>query len=139
MRREAGLVLAQIRYQNRIFWRTPVSAFFTIAFPLMFLVLFTALFGNDEISTLGVTTAQFYAPALAVFGVASATYTNLAITTAIARDDGILKKIRGTPLPPSLYILGRVGSAVRTGSGAVGRAFGSGNAAAPPGGGESLP
>jgi ABC-2 type transport system permease protein len=112
MRRDLALVLQQIRYQNRIFWRSPVSAFFTIVFPLMFLVLFTALFGNDEISSLGVTTAQFYAPALAVFGAASATYTNLSITTAIARDEGILKKIRGTPLPPSAYIAGRVGSAV---------------------------
>jgi len=112
MRRDLDLVLRQIRYQNKIFWRTPVAAFFTIGFPLMFLVLFTAIFGNDEISSLGVTTAQFYAPALAVFGAASATYTNLAVTTAIARDNGILKKIRGTPLPPSAYIAGRVGSAV---------------------------
>lgn len=112
MRRDLTLVYHQIRYQNKIFWRTPVAAFFTIAFPLMFLVLFTAIFGNDEISSLGVTTAQFYAPALAVFAAASATYTNLAVTTAIARDDGILKKIRGTPLPSWAYIAGRVGSAV---------------------------
>lgn len=112
MPRDLGLLVQQIKYQNKIFWRSPVSAFFTIVFPLMFLVLFTALFGNDEISALGVTTAQFYAPALAVFGVASATYTNLLITTAISRDEGILKKVRGTPLPPWLYIAGRVGSAV---------------------------
>jgi ABC-2 type transport system permease protein len=112
MRRDLGLLVQQIKYQNKIFWRSPVSAFFTIVFPLMFLVLFTALFGNDEIAALGVTTAQFYAPALAVFGAASATYTNLSITTAISRDEGILKKVRGTPLPPSLYIAGRVGSAV---------------------------
>lgn len=112
MQRDLVLVYHQIRYQNIIFWRTPVAAFFTIVFPLMFLVLFTAIFGNDEISSLGVTTAQFYAPALAVFAAASATYTNLAVTTAIARDGGILKKIRGTPLPPWVYISGRVGSAV---------------------------
>jgi ABC-2 type transport system permease protein len=112
MRRDFGLLLGQIKYQNKLFWRTPVAAFFTLAFPLMFLVLFTAIFGNDEITSLGVTTAQFYAPALAVFGAASATYTNLSITTAIARDEGILKKVRGTPLPPRIYIAGRVGSAV---------------------------
>lgn len=112
MGRDLGLVVQQIKYQNKLFWRSPVSAFFTIVFPLMFLVLFTAIFGNDEIESLGVTTAQFYAPALAVFGAASATYTNLAITTAISRDEGILKKVRGTPLPPWAYIAGRVGSAV---------------------------
>jgi len=106
------LVWQQIRYQNRIFWRTPISAFFTLVFPLMFLFVFVTLFGNDEIGDLGVTTAQFYAPALAVFGAVSATYTNLAIGTAISRDEGILKRVRGTPLPPWIYMAGRVGSAV---------------------------
>lgn len=107
-----SLVWQQIRYQNKIFWRSPVSAFFTIVFPLMFLFVFVTLFGNDTIGDLGVTTAQFYAPALAVFGAVSATYTNLAIGTAISRDEGILKRVRGTPLPPWIYMVGRVGSAV---------------------------
>ena len=108
----AGLIWHQVRYQNKIFWRTPIAAFFTIAFPLMFLFVFTAVFGNDEITELGITTAQFYAPALAVFAAASATYTNLSIGTTISRDEGILKRIRGTPLPPWIYLTGRVGSAV---------------------------
>lgn len=106
------LIWKQTRYQNKIFWRTPVAAFFTLVFPLMFLVLFTAIFGNDEIEGLGVTTAQFFAPGLAVFAAASASYTNLAIGTAISRDNGILKRVRGTPLPPWIYIAGRVVSAV---------------------------
>ncbi len=107
-----NLVWQQIRYQNKIFWRTPISAFFTIVFPLMFLFVFVTLFGNDTIGELGVTTAQFYAPAMAVFGAVSATYTNLAIGTAISRDEGILKRVRGTPIPPWIYMAGRVGSAV---------------------------
>jgi ABC-2 type transport system permease protein len=107
-----GLVWGQIRYQNRIFWRTPISAFFTLVFPLMFLVVFGLVFGSDEIEETGLTVAQFYVPALAVFGAVSATFTNLAIGTAIARDEGILKRVRGTPLPPWCYIAGRVGSAM---------------------------
>ncbi len=106
------LVWHQVRYQNKIFWRTPIAAFFTLVFPLMFLVVFTAVFGNDRIDELGITTAQFYAPALAVFAAASATYTNLAVSTAIVRDEGILKRVRGTPLPPWVYMTGRIGSAV---------------------------
>jgi ABC-2 type transport system permease protein len=105
------LVWRQVRYQNRIFWRTPVAAFFTLIFPAFFLVVFPLLFGNERIDALGVTTAQFYAPVLAVFGVVSATYTNLAIMTTIARDEGILKRIRGTPLPSWIYLAGRIGSA----------------------------
>ncbi|MEX0796721.1 MAG: ABC transporter permease [Acidimicrobiia bacterium] len=106
------LIWQQTRYQNKIFWRTPVAAFFTLVFPLMFLVLFAAIFGNEVIEGLGVTTAQFFAPGLAVFAAASASYTNLAIGTAISRDNGILKRVRGTPLPPWIYIAGRVVSAV---------------------------
>ena len=107
-----SLVWGQIRYQNKIFWRTPISAFFTLVFPLMFLIVFGLIFGSEDIEGTGLTVAQFYAPALAVFGAVSATYTNLAISTAIARDEGILKRVRGTPLPPWGYIAGRVGSAV---------------------------
>ena len=107
-----GLMWGQVRYQNKIFWRTPISAFFTLIFPLMFLIVFGLIFGSEDIEETGLTVAQFYAPALAVFGAVSATYTNLAISTAIARDDGILKRVRGTPLPPWCYIAGRVGSAV---------------------------
>ena len=109
--RDLRLVWLQIRYQNTIFWRTPVAAFFTIAFPMMFLVIFVVVFGNDPIDELNVTLGQYYAPSMAVFGAVSATFTNLAIQTAIARDDGILKRVRGTPLPAWIYLAGRVGSA----------------------------
>ena len=108
------LTAAQVRYQNRVFWRTPISAVFTLAFPLMFLVLFNLLF-EGTIRVAGrapLTIVQFYAPSLAVFAAASATYTNLAVGTAIARDDGILKRFRGTPLPAWSYLAGRVGSAM---------------------------
>ena len=106
------LIWEQFRYQNKIFWRTPIAAFFTLIFPLMLLILFTAIFGNDEIEGLGITTAQFFAPGLAVFAAVSAAYTGLAIGTAIARDNGILKRVRGTPIPPWAYIAGRVTSSV---------------------------
>lgn len=111
-RSDLALIWQQIRYQNKIFWRTPIAAFFTLVFPLMFLVLFTAIFGNEEIPELGITTAQFFAPGLAAFAAVSASYTNLAIGTAISRDNGILKRVRGTPLPPWIYIAGRIGSSV---------------------------
>ena len=105
------LLYDQIRYQNRSFWRTPVAAFFTLVFPLMFLFLFNTLF-DFEIAEGEVSVAQFFAPSLAVFAAASATYTNVGIRIAIARDEGILKRVRGTPLPPWIYMGGVVGSAI---------------------------
>ena len=56
------LLLGQIHYQNKIFLRTPVAAFFTLFFPLILLVIFAAIFGNASIVGLGVTIAQFYTP-----------------------------------------------------------------------------
>ncbi len=108
------LLWIQIRGQNRIFWRSPVSAFFTIVLPMVMLVLFVALFGNDAFDTPygEVEVAQFYTPGLAVFAAASATYTNIGINLAIRRDEGILKRVRGTPLPPWMYLAGQIGSAV---------------------------
>jgi ABC-2 type transport system permease protein len=109
-----ALVWKQIRYQNTLFWRSPVAAFFTLAFPLMFLILFNLIF-DERIEIEGrdpLTIAQFYAPALAAFAAASATYTNIGVGQAIARDDRILKRIRSTPLPPWIYMAGVVGSAI---------------------------
>ena len=105
------LIWEQFRYQNKVFWRTPIAGFFTLVMPLMLLFLFVAIFGNEVIEGLGITGAQFSAPGLAVFGAVSAGYTGLAIGTAIARDNGLLKRVRGTPLPPWAYIAGRVSSA----------------------------
>ncbi len=109
-----ALAWRQVRYQNRLFWRTPVAAFFTIAFPLMFLLLFSVIFGTETFEIRGreYSVAQFYAPALAVFAAASATYTNIGIGVAIARDEGILKRFRGTPLPAWVYMAGLIGSGV---------------------------
>ena len=104
------LAVRQVRFTNRSFWRNPASAFFTIAFPLMFLVIFTALFGNDEISVAGrtISLSTYYVSAIAAFSIITATYTNLAISVTFQRDGGVLKRIRGTPLPAWAYLFGRV-------------------------------
>ncbi len=107
-----SLLWHQARYEWRIFWRTPISAFFTIFFPLLIFVVFSLVFGNETIDYLGITTAQFYAPSLAVFSAVSATYTNISITTAYQRDEGILKRVRGTPLPSWIFFGGKILSSI---------------------------
>jgi ABC-2 type transport system permease protein len=105
-----GLLLRQVRFTNKAFWRNPASAFFTFAFPLMFLVIFTALLGNGEVQLNGklVSQATYYVAAMAAFAVISACYTNIAISVSFQRDAGILKRSRGTPLPGWSYLSGRV-------------------------------
>lgn len=103
--------LRQVRFENRTFWRNPAAAFFTFVFPLMFLVIFNLIFGDEDIELargLTVTGSQFYVPAIAAFSVITACYTNIAMTVSTSRDLGILKRVRGTPLPASAYLVARV-------------------------------
>lgn len=104
------LALRQLRYENKAFWRNPPAVFFTFAFPLIFLVLFNLLFGNDKIEYFGrrVSTSTFYVPAIAAFSVINATFTNLAISLTFARQQGLLKRTRGTPLPAWMYLSARI-------------------------------
>jgi ABC-2 type transport system permease protein len=111
----ARLALRQVRYENKAFWRNPASAFFTFAFPLLFLFVFTTLLGNDT-STLPsgqeVSNTTYYTASILAFAVITACYTNIAISVAFLRDQGVLKRVRGTPLPPWSYLLGRILHAV---------------------------
>ena len=108
------LVATQTRYQLLSFWRIPVAFFFTLALPLIMLVLFNALFGDETIVTDEGSwpVRQFYTGGLAAFTAVSATYTNLANMVPIRRDEGVLKRWRGTPLPTWTYISGFILSAI---------------------------
>ncbi len=108
-----GLAVRQVKYTNRAFWRNPASAFFTFAFPLMFLVIFTAIFSGTTATAFGeISTSNYYIPAIGTFSIITATYTNLAISLTFLRDAGILKRIRGTPLPGWAYMFGRIVHAI---------------------------
>jgi ABC-2 type transport system permease protein len=105
------LAVLQVWYTNKAFRRNPASAFFTLVFPLMFLVIFSVLFGNNPIVVAkGVTVqvATFYVPAIAAFSVINACFTNIAMALSYARDAGVLKRTRGSPLPAWAFLFGRI-------------------------------
>jgi ABC-2 type transport system permease protein len=106
------LALRQVRYENRAFWRNPAAAFFTFIFPLVFMVIFNVIFSGSGSSEPGFRPADFFTPAIIVFAVITATFTNLAMMVTNAREAGILKRVRGTPLPGWAYLLGRILHAV---------------------------
>lgn len=104
MTRHASLLWRQVRAENRAFWRNPASAFFTFAFPLVFMIILDLVFatgGSQEVLI-------FYTPAIIAFAIVNAGFTTLAMSITIARDDGLLKRIHGTPLPTRTYLLARV-------------------------------
>jgi len=105
-----ALTATQVRYVNKAFWRNPASAFFTFAFPLMFLVIFTSLLGNDsvQIGTRTVNTSTYYVASMAAFAVITACFTNVATTITFQRDAGVLKRTNGTPLPAGSFLGARM-------------------------------
>ena len=114
MRSPIGAFAHQVKWEQKSYWRNPAAAAFTFAFPLMFLVVFIAINGNDRIDQSGgsVKFAQYYVPAILAFGLISACYTNLAFTVSNRRENGMLKRTRGTPLSPVTYLAGMIGNVI---------------------------
>ena len=108
-----ALVRHQFRFDRKTFWRNPASVFFTVLLPVMFLLIFATIFGNDTIEELGgIKTTTYYVPAIMTLAVVSATMQSLAISLTIDREFGILKRGRGTPLPNWVFFAGRVGNSI---------------------------
>ncbi len=110
----ASLVVTQTRYQLLYFIRVPVALFFTLLLPLIMLVMFNLLFGDNSVDTPDGAwpIRQFYTGGIAAYTAVSATYSNLANMVPVRRDEGVLKRWRGTPLPTWICIAGFVISAV---------------------------
>jgi len=102
----AVLAWRQFRFERRMFWRNPSAAFFNFALPLLFLVLIASAFGADrkELNVL--------VPGLAGLAVMATTFTALAFNLTFLREQGILKRIYGTPMPTGSYFTGVIGNAV---------------------------
>ncbi len=112
LRRDLGLVGWQIRYEQRAYWRNRTRGIFTFAFPIMFLVIFASLDKGQHLSTRGgIPFDDFFVPGILAYGIIATTFVNLAISTAILRDEGVLKRMQGTPLPRWAYVVARIGSA----------------------------
>lgn len=106
----ARLILHQYRYDQRAFWRDPAAVFFTVALPLIFLFIFVSIFGNEPTVVGGneISGATYYVPGIVTLAVESAAFVGLAISLVAAREQGILKRVRSTPLPPWVFMAGRI-------------------------------
>jgi ABC-2 type transport system permease protein len=106
------LALHQFRYDQKVFWRNPASVFFTVTFPVLFLVLLGVIVNGHTIHAQGgIDATTYFVPAVITLAVVSATMVNLAMTLTVLREGGILKRLRGTPLPSWVFVAGRIGNA----------------------------
>lgn len=105
-----GKILSATKYALLSFRRNPAGTFFTIIFPLLFLVIFGFVFGDEKTGPpeRRVDVATFVVPGILALSIVSATFVNIAISQVTRREDGQLKRLRGTPLSPLSYILGQV-------------------------------
>jgi ABC-2 type transport system permease protein len=97
------LFLHELRTEQRLFWRNREAALFTFFLPVIFFLVFGAIYGNDTIE--GIRGAPFLEAGMIGYGVASTAFAGLAITMVIRRESGVLKRIRATPLPPTTYLV----------------------------------
>ena len=99
------LAWQQFRFERRMFWRNPSAAFFNFLLPLLLLVLIATAFAGDR------DELDVLVPGVAGMGVLATTFTALAFNLTLLREEGVLKRIRGTPMPPGAYLAGLIGSA----------------------------
>ena len=102
----AALAWEQFRLERKLFWRNPSAAFFSFVLPLAMLLLVASVFASepDELDVL--------IPGIAGMSVMATTFNALAMNVCIRREQGILKRVRGTPMPPIAYFAGSIGNAV---------------------------
>lgn len=111
--RALRLIARQVRYEQKLYWRSTSSAMFTFLFPILLLVIFASLNQGVTLRALGgMSFNQYYVPGIVAFGIISACYSNLAIALCFRRDSGVLKRVRGTPLPPWVFMAGNIGSSL---------------------------
>ncbi|POX47286.1 ABC transporter permease [Streptomyces sp. Ru72] len=98
----------------RQFFRQRDQVVFTFAFPVVFLFLFASIF-HDAVGVKGVTASQLYVPAMMASGIMSTSFQSLGISIAVERDEKVLRRLRGTPMPPAAYFLGKIWLVLFTG------------------------
>lgn len=109
-----SLVLSahQLRYEQRVFWRTPATIFFTAGLPIALLAIFTSINrGEHATGIAGATFAEYFLPGMISFAIASTCYGNVAVRMVYRREAGLLRRARTTPLPPASLLGGYVANA----------------------------
>ncbi|KQR17002.1 ABC transporter permease [Cellulomonas sp. Leaf334] len=108
---------ARTGYEVRTFFRERDAVVFIFAYPIIMLAIFATVFGQDGATVgppPGIPFAQYFLPGMLATGIMLSSFQHLAISIAVERDEGGLKRLRGTPLPPSAFFLGKIGEVLVT-------------------------
>jgi ABC-2 type transport system permease protein len=92
----------QLRAEQLLYWRSREAAFFTFLLPILFFVLLGSVYGGDKIEH--VKGSRYLLAGMLGYGVVATAFAGLAISVVVDRENGVLKRLRATPLPPRTYI-----------------------------------
>ncbi|MFI0545172.1 ABC transporter permease [Streptomyces sp. WSLK1-3] len=109
-----GLGLRRGALELRQFFRQRDHVVFTFAFPVVLLFLFASIF-SDDVEGAGIKASQLYVPAMMAAGIMSTSFQSLGVSIAVERDEKVLRRLRGTPMPPAAYFLGKIWLVLVTG------------------------
>jgi ABC-2 type transport system permease protein len=111
-----ALTAHQLRYDLRALRRNRQAQFFTLALPVLFLVIFASIFGGHghTVPVPGgrIDTSVSYVPGIMTLGIVAAAFINLVVSVVAQRETGVLKRRRATPVPAAALIAGRALTAV---------------------------
>jgi ABC-2 type transport system permease protein len=113
----AAVVAARSTVEIKQYFRQRESLIFNFLFPIILLVIFASAFGDAEIPVgpgESITFAHYFLPGIVAVAVFLSSFQTLAIEIAIERDNGVLKRLRGTPMPATAYFLGKIVQVVVT-------------------------
>ena len=96
------------------YFREKESVFFSFTFPILMLVLFSTIFAGQFQDGGQLNAARAFLPGMLSAGVLLTSFQTMAMSVAVERDDGTLKRLRSTPMPPVSYFLGKVGLVLLT-------------------------
>lgn len=109
MNRALPLGIARIGIEVRQLLRDREAAFWTLAFPIVMMVIFGSVFGGQKLGPTDVTFAQYFVAGMIASGVLYTSFQNLAIAIPQERDEGTLKRLQGLPMPKAAYFIGKIG------------------------------
>lgn len=103
----ARITASRVVVELKAFFREKDQVIWTFSFPAILMLIFGTVFDQDIGG--GVSFPQYFLAGMVASGLVLVSFQNLAITIAMERDDGSLKRLAGTPMPRSAYFLGKIG------------------------------
>jgi ABC-2 type transport system permease protein len=105
-----ALLAHEARFDTLASMRNPRARFFTFMFPILLLVIFSSVLGHGKTTVVDgvhVSLSRYFVGGIIAMSIITAAYAGLVISIAAARESGVLKRRRATPVPPAIIIGGQ--------------------------------